>query len=120
PIYLGGTSSATRYALFPDPALPNQVANQIKGGPRTAQSGVDGVARSRGWGITNISTLEISDNLTLKNIFGYRRFKQMSRYDMDGTAYPLLDQVTPDGYWAANLRQISNETQLQGKAFDGA
>jgi len=120
PIYLGGTSSATRYALFPDPALPNQVANQIKGGPRTAQSGVDGVARSRGWGITNISTLGISDNLTLKNIFGYRRFKQMSRYDMDGTAYPLLDQVTPDGYWAANLRQISNETQLQGKAFDGA
>ena len=34
PIYLGGTSSATRYALFPDPALPNQVANQIAGGPR--------------------------------------------------------------------------------------
>ncbi len=120
PIYLGGTSSATRYALFPDPALPNQVAKQIEGGPRIAQSAVDGVARSRGWGITNISTLEISDNLTLKNIFGYRRFKQMSRYDMDGTLYPLLDQVTPDGYWSANLRQISNETQLQGKAFDGA
>jgi len=120
PIYLGGTSSATRYALFPDPALPNQVANQIAGGPRISQSAVDGISKSRSWGITNISSLHISDNMTLKNIFGYRRYKQLSRYDMDGTVYPLLDQITPDGYWAANLRQISNETQLQGKAFDGA
>lgn len=105
---------------FPDPALPNQMANQIAGGPRISQSAVDGISKSRGWGITNISTFHISDDMTLKNIFGYRRYKQLSRYDMDGTAYPLLDQVTPDGYWSVNLRQISNETQLQGKAFDGA
>ncbi|QZP09203.1 TonB-dependent receptor [Caenibius sp. WL] len=112
--------AAGRVSMFPNPALPNQVANQIKYGPRISQSIVDGLSKSRGWGITNISTFEISDNLTLKNIFGYRRYKQLSRYDMDGTAYPLLDQVTPDGDWSVNLRQISNETQLQGKAFDGA
>ena len=120
PIYLGGTSSATRIAMFEDPKLQNQIANQLAGGPRISQSSVDGVSRSRGYGITNISTYKISDDLTLKNIFGYRRFKQMSRYDMDGTAFPLLDQVTPDGDWSTNLRQISNETQLQGKLFDGA
>ena len=112
--------AAGRVSMFPDPALPDQVARQMSRGPRISQSMVDGLSKSRGWGITNISTLEISDNLTLKNIFGFRRYKQLSRYDMDGTAYPLLDQVTPDGDWSVNLQQISNETQLQGKAFDGA
>ena len=118
--YFPQAIAAGRISLFPNPALPNQVANQINGGPRISQSIVDGISKARGWGITNISTFEISDNLTLKNIFGYRRYKQLSRYDYDGTAYPLLDQVTPDGDWSVNLRQISNETQLQGKAFDGA
>ncbi len=120
PIYLGGTPSANRVVLFPDPILQNAVAAQQQNGPRYAQTDVDGVSKSRGWGITNISTLHISDNLTLKNIFGYRRYKALSRYDMDGTRFALLDQVTPDGHWSTNLRQISNETQLQGKAFDGA
>src|SRR5690606_12115917 len=79
---------------------------------------VDGLSKSRSWGITNITTIGLGEDLTLKNIFGYRRYKQLSRYDFDGTALPLLDQVTPDG-WSANLRQISEELQLQGKALDG-
>lgn len=100
------------------PGMATQLANQQNLGPRISQSSVDGLSKSRSWGISNISTLDISDNLTLKNIFGYRRFKQLSRYDMDGTVYPLLDQITPDG-WTANIRQISEELQLQGKALDG-
>ncbi|WP_040715152.1 TonB-dependent receptor [Caenibius tardaugens] len=107
-------------AYFPNPATQNAVAWQQQMGPRYSRTSVDAVSKAIGWGITNISTFNISDNLTLKNIFGYRRFKQNSRYDMDGTAFPLLDQITPDGHWATNLRQISNETQLQGQALDGA
>ena len=107
-------------AFFPNPLTQNAVAWQQEMGPRYSRTSVDATSKSIGWGITNISTVNINDNLTLKNIFGYRRYKQLSRYDMDGTAFPLLDQVTPDGHWSTNLRQISNETQLQGKAFDGA
>lgn len=115
---IGQAIAAGGFALFPDPILPNQLANQIAGGPRIAQSTVDGLSKARGWGITNITTLNLGENLTLKNIFGYRRYKQLSRYDYDGTALPLLDQVTPDGWWSVNLRQISEELQLQGKALD--
>ena len=107
-------------AIFPNPLVPSAMAFQNEMGPRYSRTSVDAISKSIAWGITNISTFNINDNLTLKNIFGYRRYKQLSRYDMDGTALPLLDQVTPDGHWATNLRQISNETQLQGKAFDGA
>ncbi len=110
---------AGRVSYFPSPALENQLANQIAGGPRVTQSGVDGVSRTRSYGITNVSTLEIAPSTTIKNIFGYRRFKQLSRYDLDGTVLPLLDQTTPDGNWGANLRQITEELQLQGKGLDG-
>lgn len=107
-----------RVSYFPDPILQNQLANQAAGGPRIAQSAVDGLSRSRSWGITNITTLNLSDDLTVKNIFGYRSYKQLSRYDFDGTVLPLLDQTTPNG-WSANLRQLTDEVQLQGKALDG-
>lgn len=110
--------AAGRVAYFPTPILENQLAAQNNGGPRITLSGVDGVSRTRSWGITNISTVQLGDDLMLKNIAGLRRFKQLSRYDFDGTALPILDQTTPDG-WSANLRQISEELQLQGKALDG-
>lgn len=110
--------AAGRVAYYPDPILPNQLANQIAGGPRISQSSVDGLSRVRSWGITNISTFKLSDDLTLKNIFGYRRYQQLSRFDLDGTVLPLIDYITPNG-WNADLRQISEELQLQGKALDG-
>lgn len=110
--------AAGRVVYFPDPILPNQLANQNRLGPRIAQSAVDGLSKTRSWGITNVTTLNLADDLTVKNIFGYRRYKQLSRYDLDGTVLPLLDQTTPDG-WSVNLRQISEELQLQGKALDG-
>lgn len=115
---IGQAIAAGGFSFFPDPIMPNQLNNQIQGGPRISQSAVDGLSKSRGWGLTNITTVDLSDDLTFKNIFGYRRYKQLSRYDFDGTALPLLDQVTPDG-WSVNLRQISEEAQLQGKALDG-
>ncbi|WP_010127814.1 TonB-dependent receptor [Sphingomonas sp. KC8] len=111
-------TAAGRFSLFPDPLLPNQLANQNNLGPRISQSAVDGLSRARSWGVTNVTTFNLSDDLTLKNIFGYRRYKQLSRYDFDGTVFPLLDQITPNG-WSANIRQITDEIQLQGKALDG-
>lgn len=110
--------AAGRVAYYPDPILPNQLANQVAGGPRITQSSVDGLSRVRSWGITNVTTFEVSDNLTLKNVFGYRRYQQLSRFDLDGTVLPLIDYITPSG-WNADLRQISEELQLQGKALDG-
>lgn len=111
--------AAGRVAFYPDPLLGDQLALQRAGGTRVTLGNVDGLNRVRSWGFTNITTLELSDDLSIKNVLGYRRFKLLSRYDMDGVALPLLDQTTPDG-WMSNLRQITEEFQIHGKALDGA
>lgn len=67
----------------------------------------------KNWGITNKTTWELSDNLTLKNIFGYRKQRRDQVQDYDGIPAFL---ITP--YQFARTRNISEELQLQGKAFD--
>jgi iron complex outermembrane receptor protein len=69
--------------------------------------------RIKNWGITNKTTFDISDNLTLKNIFGYRKQRREQVQDYDGIPAFL---ITP--FQFAHTRNISEELQLQGKAFD--
>lgn len=114
---IGQAIAAGGFAFAPSPLLENQLAAQQAGGPRVTLSNVNGISRNRSWGLTNISEIDLGGSLSLKNILGYRRNKQLSRYDLDGTALPLLDQTTPDG-WSVNLRQITEELQLQGSALD--
>lgn len=111
--------AAGRVAYYPDPLLSSEYAGQMANGPRVTYSGVDGVSRMRSLGITNISTYHVTDDILIRNIFGFRRYKQMSRYDYDGFSSVILDQITPDGLWSTNIRQISDELQVQGSALDG-
>lgn len=69
--------------------------------------------RIRNWGITNKTTWELNDNLTLKNIFGYRKLRREQVQDYDGIPAFL---ITP--YQYSRIRNISNELQLQGEALD--
>lgn len=115
---IGQAIAAGGFAFAPNPILQNQVAAQQAGGPRVTLGNVDGLSRTRSWGFTNITEIDLTDDVRIKNIFGYRRVKQLSRYDLDGTALPLLDQTTPNG-WSTNLRQITEELQLQGSTLDG-
>jgi len=105
------------------------LAQQKAAGPRVTYSNVDGIDRKRSFGISNITTIEIADGLTFKNIFGYRRFKQLNRFDYDGSALTILHFDTcsnaascnardADQPWGLNIRQISDELQFQGQAFD--
>ncbi|OCC22967.1 hypothetical protein MB02_14485 [Croceicoccus estronivorus] len=110
-------------------AMEAALAQQEAAGPRTTFSNVDGLDRKRSFGISNITTFEIADGLTLKNIFGYRRFKQVNRFDYDGSALTILHfdvcatsaQCHPrdaDEPWGLNIRQVTEELQLQGQLFD--
>lgn len=67
----------------------------------------------KNWGITNKTTWDLSDNLTLKNIFGYRKMRRAMVQDYDGIPAFL---ITP--YQYSRSRNISEEFQIQGKAFD--
>jgi len=105
------------------------LARQNAAGPRTTFSNVNGIDRKRSQGISNITTFEITDGLILKNIFGYRRFKQVNRFDFDGSDLTILHFDTcstaatcnardADEPWGLNIRQVSDEIQLQGQALD--
>ncbi|MEI4509409.1 TonB-dependent receptor [Sphingopyxis sp. CCNWLW253] len=65
------------------------------------------------WGITNKTTIELSDALTLKNIFGYREQSREMVQDYDGIPAFL---ITP--FQFSKTRNISEELQLQGQAFE--
>lgn len=67
----------------------------------------------KNWGITNKTTWELSDALTLKNIFGYRKQRRDLVQDYDGIPAFL---ITP--YQYSRSRNISEELQLQGSTLD--
>jgi len=110
-------------------ALEAALARQNAAGPRVTYSDTKGIDRKRSWGLSNITTLQLNDALTVKNIFGYRRFKQLNRFDYDGSGLVVLNFDTcagaaschtrdADAPWSLNIRQVTEELQLQGQLLD--
>jgi iron complex outermembrane receptor protein len=68
--------------------------------------------------LANTTTLHLSDNLTLKNIFGYLEAEGYwgGPGDTDGAALEAVDNIRPPR--PLKNRQITDEIQLQGKALD--
>ncbi|SCW90466.1 iron complex outermembrane recepter protein [Sphingobium faniae] len=71
---------------------------------------LDPLERSRNYSISNATTFELTDDITLKNIFGYNKVKLIAANDLDGTPLKLVDT-----YYDSRVSQISNELQLQGE-----
>ncbi len=77
--------------------------------------------------IANTTEYKLTDDLTLKNVFGYRDLSFGTVNDADGTALPLFggihsttDSVTPKPRISdLDSDQYSNELQLLGVSFDG-
>jgi len=113
-----GCSSPISIVAYPNPDLQNAVALQQALGPREVASDVDAIDKSWSWGFTDIATTNITPDLTLKNIFGYREFKQLLRLDEDGSDLPILDELTKGG-WDEDLAQYTDEINLHAKLLDG-
>jgi iron complex outermembrane receptor protein len=78
--------------------------------------------RGRNHYLTNTTAIEVSDQATIKNIFGWT--KSRSHYNISEQGAPYLVQCTcdptNDDYGnIENTEAISNELQLQGNALDG-
>lgn len=110
-------------------AVEAALAQQNAAGPRVTFSDTPGINRKRSWGVSNVTTWQVSDTLTVKNIFGYRRFKQLNRFDYDGSGLVILNFDTcattaschprdADAPWSLNIRQVTEELQLQGQLLD--
>ena len=115
PLYLAGNPGAFSggLAAFAD--------FQKQRGPFKVSFNSDSEHRGRSRILTNTSTYEASDAITLKNIFGYSNGHSWDSTDVDGTPYAIysngLDEVHDRQEFAS--KQWSEEFQVQGKAFDG-
>lgn len=105
-------------AIFP---IVEEAALQKQRGPYIVD--VDGltVSKNSRWFASNISTLELSDSLKLKNVFGFVRSKYFESGDIDGTHFRIDDRG--DASTGAKggdglIKQYSDEFQLLGKAFN--
>lgn len=111
-------------------------------GPRDTAHGLNSFQKTKTWGITNTSTLNLNDELTLRNIISYQRFKTTYAVDSDGTIfqfddgdtreYPAPGAVTLPGDGTPvtylngsstrlprdHLKVFTEELQLQGDLFD--
>jgi iron complex outermembrane recepter protein len=70
--------------------------------------------------ISNTTSFEASDSLTIKNIFGYNKVLSYDDTDVDGAPYSWLDiGGDPTGFssgYVYGTKQFSDELQLSGKA----
>src|SRR3546814_547874 len=61
-------------------------------------------------GVINTTTLNITNNISLKNIFSYRKFDISRGFDLDGTTLQILDVINPfKGY----TKLCTEEVQLR-------
>jgi iron complex outermembrane receptor protein len=105
----------------PCPIINQLLSNQAKVGPRGTFTtpGLGGLDKTYSYGITDIAKYDLTDDIQVKNIFGYRVLKNLLRYDLDGMPLPVIDFITPNG-WNLSNSQYSDELQFQGKSADGA
>jgi iron complex outermembrane receptor protein len=93
---------------------------QAQRGPFKVSFNSDSEHRGRSRILTNTTTFELSDSITLKNIFGYSNGHSWDSTDVDGTPYAIysngLDELHDRQEFAS--KQWSDEFQVQGKAFD--
>ncbi len=113
-------------------------------GPRKTAFSVDTFSKTETWGISNTTDIELSDELTLRNIVSYQKMKVGYRYDGDatvlqqhdvdpgrlpapgvvtlpGTNFPVtyLNDTSATELPRDNLRAWTEELQLQGNMLDG-
>lgn len=105
-------------------ALNAAVDRQLAQGPFTTQQAIpDLYTRRKSLGVVNTTRFDLSDDIYIKNIFGWRKSKIGLTSNSDGLPLIIptsgfaapLDVLT--GGLFAKRELLSNELQLQGSAF---
>jgi iron complex outermembrane recepter protein len=116
---IGAIIARGGFSAITSPALEGALAQQQALGIRKLSSDMVFADRSHNWGVTDILTWDVTDNVTIKNIYGYRRNKTGIANDYSGSSIPILRSMPFGGDYAADMEQTSDELQLQVKSADG-
>lgn len=106
--------------------LRQELIDQQARGPYVINSDGRSKYKSRSTTFTNVTTIELGDNATLKNIFGYVDISSVNGGNSDGTGFGLgnhflfnpITGVTVDGGISDRYKEVSEELQLQGTILD--
>jgi iron complex outermembrane receptor protein len=100
------------------PGLAAYAAEERARGPRLTELSDSALsqAKQETYGVVNNIQYHVTPDLTLKNIFGYRVYKDNNRNDGDGSPFVIFDEYDP-GDWANDLFAVTDELQVQGSAF---
>ncbi|MBV9512085.1 MAG: TonB-dependent receptor plug domain-containing protein [Caulobacteraceae bacterium] len=97
------------------PGLVAALAAQKAHGIRTADYNTDTYEHRQLLTLVNIATLQLNDNISLKNISGMVSSKVDAAFDFDGSPFPLIDITSSTSF--GSTRQFSDEFQVQGRSF---
>jgi iron complex outermembrane receptor protein len=110
---LAAAHNAGGFSAFPNPALQNALAQQQALGIRKDtipfQTGYKELAE----GLTNTTVWNVTDDLLVKNIFGYRLVNSNQSTDFAGTSLSIVNIVGGLG----SQEQLTEEMQIQD-SFD--
>lgn len=106
------------FAAFLYSGLDDLVAQQKALGVRKQLPiGLDPFNKTSRWSVANLTSIDLSDSITLRNIFGYFKLSTSNVFDGDGTILPIFDY--PSAYPVPTQRQqFTEEVQVQGTAFN--
>ncbi len=101
------------------PGAATIVAEQDARGPRRVSYDLDQFSQVEYWQVINQASVQITDNIKLRNIISYSQFRNRYGYDYDATPFPLAGQSSRNiDTLAPNV--FTEELQLQGTLLDDA
>lgn len=103
-------------AIFP--SATTAVAEQQARGPRRIAYDLDQFSDTKFWQAINHASIDLTDEIKLRNIISYSELRTIYGYDYDATALPLAGQTGRIPTIAPSY--FTEELQLQGTAFEGA
>ncbi len=121
--YVGGPPGPYNYSNHPgtaylgtnQPRIWMSYAAANTGNIDTTYATGPNFARLDSFGGSVTGTYSLTDDITLKSISGYRQIRWLIGTDLDGTPETLQEVTDHQHQW-----QVSQEFQINGKAFDNA
>jgi len=83
--------------IFDPTVTQNILAVQQRLGARKTAMNIDQSTEIEADGYINTTSIELSDNITFRNIIGYQTMKVNYNWDLDGSILPMLSQSNPVG-----------------------
>ncbi|WP_150290018.1 TonB-dependent receptor [Sphingobium estronivorans] len=99
--------------------LTDSAAAQNSRSPRRVALGPKPIySKISGWSAIDQFKVALSDNITLRNIISYSELQVLSPFDGDGTPFGIYQSNIPGAGPTDNLRQFTEELQIQGNALN--